>query len=86
MSQIDTREHVVVRTISVGDAPVAIATGFGAVWVANRESDSVSVIDARTGAVVQTIPVGDAPNAIAVGAGAVWVAGVGGTVSKIVPR
>jgi peptide/nickel transport system substrate-binding protein len=33
------------RSISVGDAPSAIAIGDGAVWVANAQDDTVSRID-----------------------------------------
>ena len=85
--RVEPREGVVANTITVGDGPVALAVGEGAVWVANRQDATVSRIDPATDAVTDTIPVGKGPTAIAVGEGAVWVANGGdGTVSRIDPR
>ena len=58
--------------IIVGRAPVAMAFGEGAIWVANRDSSSVTRIDLDTNAKTTLgVPF---PTAIAVGAGSVWVA------------
>ena len=58
--------------IPVGDRPVAVAVGEGAVWVANAGDGTVSRIDPETSDVT-TIDVGQAPAGIAVGNGLVWV-------------
>ena len=60
-------------TIPVGNTPVGIAIGAGAVWVANADGNSVTRIDPRTDTVTATIPIGNRPVAIASGGGAVWV-------------
>jgi peptide/nickel transport system substrate-binding protein len=58
--------------IQVGDGPVAIAEGEGALWVANRDG-TVSRIDPQSED-VKTIELGDVqPVDIAVGDGEVWV-------------
>jgi YVTN family beta-propeller protein len=71
--------------VPVGSSPSSLATGEGAVWVANYSDDTVSRIDLVTHA-VQTIQAGSTPSGIAFGAGAVWVANnFSGTVSWINP-
>jgi YVTN family beta-propeller protein len=73
--------------IDVGDSPIGVAAGTGAVWVANTGDETVTRIDPRAGrAVGSPIPVGEDPRAIVAGGGAVWVANFGdGTVSRIDP-
>jgi YVTN family beta-propeller protein len=73
VSRIDPRTNAVTRAISVGDAPVALAVGAGAVWVANSGDGTVSRIDPRTNHVIPTIRVGHRPQGVAVAAGVVWV-------------
>ena len=78
-------DRTVVDTIDVGNGPIAIAAGEGAVWVANRQDGTVSRIDPATD-VATTVPAGKEPSAIAAGDGAVWVADSGAaTVSRIDP-
>jgi YVTN family beta-propeller protein len=65
----------------VGQLPLEVrsgqvATGEGAVWVANEEG-TVSRVDAATRRVVQRITVGRDPAGVAAGGGAVWVANSG---------
>jgi len=75
----------VVRKFTVGRRPVALATGEGAVWVANAGEDTVTRIDLSTNS-TRTIEVGDGPTAVAVGARAIWIANTGArTVSRIDP-
>jgi YVTN family beta-propeller protein len=62
------------RTIPVGKRPSGIAIGFGSVWVANRESGTVSRIDPEANRVVATIHVGRDVAPIAVGDRRVWLA------------
>jgi YVTN family beta-propeller protein len=70
--RIDPRSGTL-ATIRVGRDPVAVVTGHGAVWVANRGSDSVSRIDPLTDKVVRTIKLGNRPDGIAYADNAVWV-------------
>ena len=60
--------------IAVGDGPSAIASGSGAVWVANTAARTVSRIDPATDEVVATIEIGNAPAGIVFSDGLVWVA------------
>jgi YVTN family beta-propeller protein len=71
--RLDPQSHDITDTIEVGNGPVGIAVGAGAVWVANTLDGTVSRIDAATHREVDTIPVGNTPTGVAFGAGAVWV-------------
>jgi YVTN family beta-propeller protein len=83
---IDSDSGKVVSQIPVGAAPAGVAAGPDAIWVANRNDQTVSQINPRTNVVVQTIPVGAAPAGIAIGADDVWVVNpLDGTVSRIDP-
>jgi YVTN family beta-propeller protein len=87
VSWINAAADKVVKTIQVGNVPVAIASGPSGVWVANEGDDTVDRINPVTGAVtMRDIPVGAGPDGIAVGPDAVWVAnGQDGTVTRIDP-
>jgi serine/threonine-protein kinase len=61
------------QPIHVGDGPVHLAIGEGAVWVVNRLDASVTRIDQESGEVVATIDVGNDPQRVAAGEGSVWV-------------
>jgi YVTN family beta-propeller protein len=63
VSVIQTRDNVVVATITVGTEPrgVAITPSGGRVYVSNRSSDNVSVIRTSDNSVIATIPVGHHP-------------------------
>jgi YVTN family beta-propeller protein len=56
----------VIATIPVGTSPVGLAVNdnTNTIYVANHESNTVSVIDGGTNAVVATIPVGPGPGPI----------------------
>ncbi|HKP20931.1 MAG TPA: BTAD domain-containing putative transcriptional regulator [Thermoleophilaceae bacterium] len=59
---------------AVGNSPIAIATGAGAVWVADDADRTLTRIDpASENAVLETTRLGGSPSAVTVGAGAVWV-------------
>jgi YVTN family beta-propeller protein len=74
------------RRIPVGRFSVGVAVGFGSVWVAEREDDTVRRIDPVTGRTRRVIAVGHVPAEVAVGQGSVWVASqCAGTVSRIDP-
>ncbi len=73
------------RSIAVDAGPGAVVAGFGAIWTANTNADTVSRIDQTTGSVTRIV-VQSAPSAITIGAGSVWVTnGASGTVSRIDP-
>lgn len=62
-------------SIPVGDRPLAVAVGFGAVWVANAGDGTVTRIDPRDGRPrAHSIRIGGEPTDIAAGEEAVWVA------------
>jgi serine/threonine-protein kinase len=64
----------VVKRIPVGRTPVGIAFGDQALWVTNRDDDTVSRIDlSGQGNTVKSIPVGREPYGIAFGEGFAWV-------------
>jgi YVTN family beta-propeller protein len=74
------------RRFLVGGFPVGVATGFGSVWVAERDGDNVRRIDPVTGRTHQVIAVGHVPSDVAVGRDSVWVTNhCDGTVSRIDP-
>jgi YVTN family beta-propeller protein len=72
VSRIDPRTNAVVATIPVGRYSVALAVDAGAVWVANRDSNTLSKIDPGTNTVA-TIKLGARPQGVTTGGGAVWV-------------
>lgn len=68
-------------------APAAVASGMGALWVADASGETVSRVDPKNGDVVDRIHVAGEPGSIAAGGGAIWVAStVGGTISRIDPN
>jgi streptogramin lyase len=74
----------------VGSVDVAggsdVATGFGAVWIADDGAQKVLRVDPLREAVVRTYDVGGSPFGVALGAGAVWVASDDGSVVRIDPE
>jgi DNA-binding SARP family transcriptional activator/DNA-binding beta-propeller fold protein YncE len=84
---IDARSARVVGHVPVGRRPVALASGHGAVWVANADDGTVSRIDPTAGRVTRTIGIGAPAIDLATGPDAVWVAnGSDGTVACIDPH
>ena len=85
--RLDPESHDVIDTIEVGNGPVGIAVGAGAVWVANSLDGTVSRIDPATGREVgDRSRSGTRRPGVAFGAGAVWVTNADDrSVSKIDP-
>lgn len=82
---LDPVTGTVTRSVGVDAGPGAAVAGFGAIWTANTDADTVSRIDPTTDSVTRIV-VQSAPSAIAVGAGAVWATNAGsGTVTRIDP-
>jgi len=73
VSVVDLNSHKVVASISVGLHPTAMLLHEGMLFVANTDSDTVSVIDTRSLTAIRTItiqpfsdaPFGSSPNALA---------------------
>jgi YVTN family beta-propeller protein len=74
------------RRIPVGRFPLGLAVGFGSVWVAQKEDNTVRRIDPITGRTRRVIAVGHQPNSVAVGQQSILVTNeCDGTVSRIDP-
>jgi virginiamycin B lyase len=83
--RIEPLFDVQLAPIPLSGAPVDIAAGAGALWVA-IEDDAVLRIDPSTDQVVATIAVPDRPRSLVFAAGSVWVASRwAGTVTRIDP-
>ncbi len=86
LARIDARTAKVGATIAVNAGSTTVTTGFGSVWVAESDVDSVARIDPRTNAVVARVKVGGSPKFMAVGFGSVWVQNrKDGSISRIDP-
>jgi len=85
VAMLDPATGRLTRSIAVDAGPGAVVEGFGTIWTANTNADTVSRIDETTGSVTRIV-VQSAPSAITIGAGSVWVTnGASGTVSRIDP-
>jgi len=74
------------RALTVGQGPIGVATGAGAVWVADAQNGSVSEVNPGTLRVVGHTGVGEDPLSVAVAGGRVYVGfGTGQTVRTIAP-
>ena len=70
--------------VPVGAQPAAIASGAGALWVANLDDQSVTRVDPNARQAVRAIPVGT-PVGLAASKTAVWLTNGSGALSKIDP-
>jgi len=64
----------VLDRITVGNGPIAVATGLQSVWVADRLDNTVVRVDPKVARTTETIPLPAAPTALAVFDGSLWVA------------
>jgi YVTN family beta-propeller protein len=87
IARVDPRTGAV-SDFAVGNSPIALAAGAGAVWVVDDSDHTLTRIDpASENAVLETTPLGGAPSAVAVGGGAVWVTNSeNNSVAKIAPQ
>src|SRR5262249_37074798 len=68
----------------VGKSPVAITSGFGAIWVANQDDGTVTRIDPKTRKATGVIGgITGTPVAISAGSGGVWVTTLEGRLFRI---
>ena len=83
---VDGKSNRITGFAPVGERPIAVAVGAGAVWVANADDGTVDRLDPKTGRIVRTIGIGADINDVATGFDSVWVAdGNDGTVTRIDP-
>ncbi len=84
VSKIEPDGNSVVDVINVGNGPLGITTGGGAVWVVNSLDDTVSQIDPEDQSEADKVPVGSGPGDVTWSDGALWVTNESeGTLSKI---
>jgi DNA-binding beta-propeller fold protein YncE len=76
VTRIDLAQRRVASTIRTGANPLAAAFGYGALWVANGDSGTVSVLQPGATKPIQVTGI-PSPDAISAGAGGIWVASTG---------
>jgi streptogramin lyase len=75
-----------VATVDLPGGYSDIATGLGAVWVADVEGEAVLRVDPREEGISRRYDVGGGSPGVAVGADTVWATSGAGTVARIDPR
>jgi YVTN family beta-propeller protein len=88
LARVDPETLEMVDDVPVGNDPVALTTGAGAVWVVDQDDGTLARIDPRSAnAVTWATQVGQSPAAVAVGEDAIWVASSqSDTVSRVDPE
>ncbi len=74
---IDADRNEIIGEVEVGQQPVAVAQGEGAIWVANAIDATVQRIDPERQLVIHTVDVGISPMALVAAHGSIWVANSG---------
>jgi class 3 adenylate cyclase/DNA-binding beta-propeller fold protein YncE len=84
--RLDPVSGEVAGVVPVGTDPNAVASGLGALWVANLGDQTLQRIDTASGTASPARALPELPTAIAVGGDRIWVASsFGGTVHQIDP-
>ncbi|MGH2867715.1 MAG: BTAD domain-containing putative transcriptional regulator, partial [Solirubrobacteraceae bacterium] len=73
LAVIDVHTNRLVASVPVGARPGGVAAGFGSIWVANLDDQTVSRIDRKTLRTVRTVQVRRTPTGVATSAHGVWV-------------
>jgi DNA-binding beta-propeller fold protein YncE len=87
--ELERLSPATMRRVATVDLPGGyddIATGLGAVWVADGEGEAVLRVDPREEGIARSYDVRGGPLGVAVGADAVWAASEAGSVVRIDPR
>ena len=84
--ELDRTTFRVRRRLGLGDRAQDVASGHGAIWIADATRRSVIRIDPRTGRSTRVEAVGGVPSGIAVDDRAVWVSVQSGLVVRLDPR
>jgi YVTN family beta-propeller protein len=74
LAAIDPRTNKVVGSVPVGTRPGAVTFGFGSLWVANQDDQTISRVDPGSLQTLGNITLPNPPTGLAAGAGAIWVA------------
>ncbi len=83
LAAIDPRSNSVVQSAPVGTGPGPVAFGFGSIWVANLDDQTVSRVDPGSLRTLRVLSLLAPPTGMAAGAGAVWVAESDPTASSV---
>ena len=84
--KVDPQTETVIGSFPMPGGLSGVRAGYGGVWIAKTNADSVLHVDPTDGSVLSEIAVGVRPRFLAVGEGSVWVMNEGdGTVSRIDP-
>jgi YVTN family beta-propeller protein len=86
VAAIDVRSDRVVGAVPVGDRPGGIAFGWGSLWVANLDDQTISRIDPGTPRTLGVVRVPGPPTGIAAGPRGLWVVESAETSSVLVGR
>jgi YVTN family beta-propeller protein len=86
LAVIDPDSNRVVDSVpNVGGRPSSATSGYGSIWVANQDDESVTRVDPRS-LTVERVSLDATPTGIAAGRGAIWIAnGLLGTLSRLDP-
>ena len=87
VSKVDAKTgETIGKPITTDDAPYAIYSAFGRIWVATFQNDKLIQIDPATSKVVKTTRLDNRPFGIADGFGSLWVTSIRGeSISRIDP-
>ncbi len=88
VSMIDPQTNTVLRSVQVGASPYGMAfnPSTGTVYVANADSNNVTIINGTSGAIEGSIPVGAYPTLVAFDSesGSIYVADAGANVISVI--
>jgi len=73
-SRIDPRTNAVVSSVPVARDPTGVGVGLGSLWVAGRNSQTITRISLGTGKVTARLRTPDIGRYVAVAGGSLWVA------------
>ena len=73
LAAIDVRSNRVAAVVPVGSSPGPVASGSGALWVADVGDQTVARVDPAKQRTVRTLSVGGTPTGLAASADAIWV-------------
>jgi len=73
VARIDAAGNRFDLVVSVGERPIGLASGDGAVWAINFTAGTLTRIDAASGEALSSTAVGGSPTGIAYGTNAVWM-------------
>jgi YVTN family beta-propeller protein len=85
IARLDPRTNRRVTTTTGTRAPIALAVGFGSLWVTDLDPKAIVRVNLRSGRIVSRLVVGGFPVRLVVGYGSVWIQDDTGRVLRIKP-